>query len=114
MAPCLWMNAERSNGRGYEKQKPGLESEARAASKARPGLAPKARPLHSATGPESEAISEDRGGLESEAISRLTTRGGAGGRLVKKEQGKVPWSTPILEPLPGDYDRATLANADIF
>jgi hypothetical protein len=26
----------------------------------------------------------------------------------------VPWSTPILEPVPGDYDRATLANADIF
>ena len=88
------------------KQKPGLESEARAASKARLGLAPKARPLHSATGPESEAISQDRGGLESEAISRLTTRGRAGGRL---EQGKVSWSTPILEPVPGDYDRATLA-----
>ena len=108
------MNRGEVKRKRLRKQKPGLESEARAASKARPGLAPKARPLHSATGPESEAISQDRGGLESEAISRLTTRGGAGGRLVKKEQGKVPWSTPILEPLPGDYDRATLANADIF
>ena len=32
----------------------------------------------------------------------------------KEEQGKLSWSTPILEPVPGDYDRATLANADIF
>ena len=95
------------------KQKPGLESEARVArNEARPG-------------PESEATSlgnwpRKRGHIpgprwpRKQAISRLTTGGGAGGRLVKKEQGKVPWSTPILEPVPGDYDRATLANADIF
>ena len=85
------------------------KTESRPRKRGQGGPGSEARP-----GPESEAISQDRGGLESEAISRLTTRGGAGGRLVKKEQGKVPWSTPILEPVPGDYDRATLANADIF
>jgi len=56
------------------KQNPGPESEARVARKARPGLAAKARPLRSATGPESEAIQDPHPGPESEAISRLTTR----------------------------------------
>ena len=88
--------------------------QATVASKPGPGLARKCGPLQAATGPQMQAISDEDGGPQMQAISRLTTRGGAGGRLVKKEQGKVPWSTPILEPLPGDYDRATLANADIF
>ena len=85
------------------------------ASKPGPGLAREMRATSGSNWP-ANAGHIRQGGLarEMQSISRLTTGGGAGGRLVKKEQGKVPWSTPILEPVPGDYDRATLANADIF
>ena len=79
-----------------------------------PGLARKCGPLQAATGPQMQAISDEGGGPQMQAISRLTTGGGAGGSLVKKEQGKMSWSTPILEPVPGDYHLGTLANADIF
>ena len=79
-----------------------------------PGLARKCGPLQAATGPQMQAISDEGGGPQMQAIYRLTTGGGAGGRLVKKEQSKVPWSTPILEPLPGDYDRATLDSEGLF
>ena len=58
-----------------------------------------ARPLQAATGPQMQAISDDRRWPAKQAISRLTTGGGAGGSLVKKEQGKVSWSTPMLTEL---------------
>ena len=78
--------------------------------KQRPVLDAKQRPPHPRSGRETTSISAAHPGRETTSISRLTTGGGAGGSLVKKEQSKVPWSTPILEPVPGDYDRATLAN----
>ena len=89
-----------------EKQNPGRETTSRVDAKQRPVLDAKQRPPHPRSGRETTSISAARPGRETTSISRLTTGGGAGGSLVKKEQGKVPWSTPILEPVPGDYDRA--------
>ena len=104
----------RGRGQKPKKQNPGRETTSRVDAKQRPVLDAKQRPPHPRSGRETTSISAAHPGRETTSISRLTTGGGAGGSLVKKEQGKVPWSTPILEPLPGDYDRATLANADIF
>ena len=104
----------RGRGQKPKKQNPGRETTSRVDAKQRPVLDAKQRPPHPRTGRETTSISAAQPGRETTSISRLTTGGGAGGSLVKKEQGKVPWSTPILEPVPGDYDRATLANADIF
>jgi hypothetical protein len=106
--------AWRGRGQKPKKQNPGRETTSRVDAKQRPVLDAKQRPPHPRSGRETTSISAPHPGRETTSISRLTTGGGAGGPLVKKEQGKVPWSTPALEPVPGDYDRATLANADIF
>jgi hypothetical protein len=81
------------------KRNPGLQMQARVARKPGPGLARKCGPLQAATGPQMQAISDEGGGPQMQAISRLTTGGGAGGSLVKKEQGKMSWSTPTLTEL---------------
>ena len=90
---------ERGEVKEARKQKPGLETRpGRPRNKARPGRETTATSL--GNWPRNDAISQDPW-PRNKSISRLTTRGGAGGSLVKKEQGKVPWSTPILEPVPG-------------
>jgi hypothetical protein len=59
--------------RQREKQNPGLESGARVASKSRPGLASKVVPVPPKGGLESGAIDNSHPGLESGAITSLTT-----------------------------------------
>ena len=90
--------------RGAVKRKRPKKTESRPRKRGQGGLETKSRPGPESDGHftrqvarESKAISTSRGGRESKSISRLTTGGGAGGSLVKKEQGKVSWSTPILE-----------------
>jgi hypothetical protein len=81
-----------------KKQNPGPQSEARVARKVRPGPARKVRPLHPATGPQSEAIQDTPPGPQSEAISRSTTRVARGRGVFEEGNGDAAAARPDCDP----------------
>jgi len=93
--------AWRGRGQKPKKQNPGGETTSRVGAKQPPVLGAKQPPPDYRSGGETTSISAPQSGGETTSISRLTTGGGVGGSLMKEEQGKVPWSTPILVAVPG-------------
>jgi hypothetical protein len=98
--------------RRAKKQNPGLQTQARVACKPRPGLACKPRPLPTTTGLQTQAISDEGGGLQTQAISRSTSLGGRAGSFLKEQQGtKLPWSTPQVIEVTDPVEIAAIRRA---
>jgi hypothetical protein len=94
----------------HEKQNPGAETTARVVPKQPPLVVPKQPPLvvpkqppvHSPTGAETTAMSADRGGAETTAISRKPLR--VGGRALKQNDTEIETDFPRPDPDSRDAD----------